>query len=120
MIKKLDKNSTQYGEHIQRFGKVYLKHTWSYQNQTPSPHCSLKQGSSWRPVVERGAEERKSIPTADIKVFFCFLFKVNILVYQVSVDEVGALQVSHPLTDIQTHPQHYILGQMAFSGSQVV
>lgn len=27
----------------------------------------------------------------------------SLMVYQVSVNEVGALQVSHPLADIQTH-----------------
>lgn len=40
--------------------------------------------------------------------------------HQVSVDEVGALQVSHPLTDIQTHAQHHVLGYVACSLLQVV
>lgn len=40
--------------------------------------------------------------------------------YQISVEEIGALQVGHPLTDIYTHAQQRVLRQTAFSGSQVV
>ena len=40
--------------------------------------------------------------------------------YQISVDEVGALEVRHALADIQTHPQHHVLRQMPLPGSQVV
>lgn len=49
----------------------------------------------------------------------CIIQSSRPSVYQISVKEVGALQVSHPLTDIQTHPQHRILRQTAFRGSQV-
>lgn len=40
--------------------------------------------------------------------------------YQVSVEEVGALQVGHPFADVYTHVQQRLLRQTAFLGSQVV
>lgn len=40
--------------------------------------------------------------------------------YQVSVDEVGALQVGHSLADVHTHAQQHVLRQSALPGSQVV
>lgn len=45
----------------------------------------------------------------------CFL-----LVYQISVDEVGHLQISHPFADIQAHPQQCVLRQRAFPFFQVL
>lgn len=36
------------------------------------------------------------------------------------MDEVGAIQVGHPLTHIQTHPQQDLLGETAFPGTQKV
>lgn len=36
------------------------------------------------------------------------------------MDEVGGLQVGHPLTHIQTHLQQDLLGETAFSGTQEV
>lgn len=40
--------------------------------------------------------------------------------YQISVEEVGALQVGHPLADVHAHVQQHLLRQAAFPGPQVV
>lgn len=40
--------------------------------------------------------------------------------YQISVEEVGALQVGHPLADVHAHVQQCLLRQAAFPGPQVV
>lgn len=51
----------------------------------------------------------------------CVMRKSSYLLsYQISVDEVGALQISHSLRDVQAHAQHRVLGQAPSSGSQVV
>lgn len=61
-------------KNIQTFWKT---RTWSYQSQTPSPHCYLKRGSSWQPVVEREAEEKKSVLT--LKTFKSVLLFLKFL-----------------------------------------
>lgn len=63
-------------------------------------------------------EEGWALPTERNKS--CITISSYQPVYQISVDEVGALQVRHPLTDIQTHPQQRILRQTALPGPQVV
>lgn len=42
------------------------------------------------------------------------------VLYQISVEEVWALQVIHALADVQAHRQHGVLRQAALPGSQVL
>lgn len=84
--------------------------TWSYQSQTPSPHCSLKQDSSWQPAEHRGINilTEQRYKSVSYKVLVCWFTRSLWRKLELSRYAIPSLTSRHILNIISWDKQPFM------------